>query len=171
MYLRNNSIASCRTTECSNKNSESPKDFCHQTNPHAAEADHWTGNPCRPWMSSLFCSTSGNTYDSTANMSNEHPGCYPYSNAISKKQDDKLFLHARGQLKQHFDVPTQSLGKVPQKKPSIPNIPAMMPSYNIVGHPSLKIYKFRLPHQLLHLLDFIVAACHNYACSLPNGWT
>jgi hypothetical protein len=98
-------------------------------------------------------------------MSNEHPVSHPDANAMSKKQDDKLFLHARGQPKKHFER-----RKVPQKKPSIPIIPAMLPSYHIVGHPSLKIYKFRLPHQLLHLLDFIVAACHNYACSLPNGW-
>eukprot|EP00985_Skeletonema_marinoi_P023670 scaffold15894_cov103-Skeletonema_marinoi.AAC.1 len=40
----------------------------------------------------------------------------------------------------------------------------------IIGHPSLKIYKFQLPPHLLHLLDHIVNGCDDYAATLPGGW-
>lgn len=39
-----------------------------------------------------------------------------------------------------------------------------------IGHPSLKIYKFQLPPHLLHLLDYIVIRCDDYAATLPGGW-
>ncbi len=40
----------------------------------------------------------------------------------------------------------------------------------VIGHPSLKIYKFQLPPHLLHLLDHIVNGCDDYASTLPGGW-
>ena len=39
-----------------------------------------------------------------------------------------------------------------------------------IGHPSLNIYKFHLPPHLLHLLDYIVNGCNQYAATLPGGW-
>lgn len=39
-----------------------------------------------------------------------------------------------------------------------------------VGHPQLKIFKFKLPPHLLHLLDHIVNGCDEYASSRPGGW-
>ena len=40
-----------------------------------------------------------------------------------------------------------------------------------IGHPSLKIYKFRLPPHLRNLLDHIVNGCDEYAATLPGGWS
>lgn len=40
----------------------------------------------------------------------------------------------------------------------------------VIGHPSLKIFKFKLPPHLLHLLDHIVNGCDEYASTLPGGW-
>ena len=45
-----------------------------------------------------------------------------------------------------------------------------LPSFTTIGHPSLKIYKFRLPPHLLHLLDEIVDGCSEHADSLSTGW-
>jgi hypothetical protein len=42
--------------------------------------------------------------------------------------------------------------------------------YQVVGHPSLKIFRVRLPPHLLHLLDGIVLGCEAHAATLPNGW-
>ena len=52
----------------------------------------------------------------------------------------------------------------------IPNDVPNLPSYTVIGHPSLHIYKFRLPDRLLHLLDQIVVGCATYADSLTTGW-
>ena len=40
----------------------------------------------------------------------------------------------------------------------------------IIGHPSLRVKKFQLPPHLLHLLDYIVNGCDNFATTLPGGW-
>jgi hypothetical protein len=43
-------------------------------------------------------------------------------------------------------------------------------SYERIGHPSLKIIRFRLPEHLISLLDTIIDGCEEYAASLPCGW-
>lgn len=140
---------------------------------YPSESDYWTVNPCRPWMASLFSSPSSSAYESTIGPSNND----------DKLSSQKVF-------------PTQARRKTTQKK--IPSSVALLPGYNIVGHPSLRwakdssnykfrlpqhlfhlldfmhpclrIYKFRLPQYLFHLLDFIVEACDDHASTLPNGW-
>ena len=49
---------------------------------------------------------------------------------------------------------------------------APLPLYNheIVGHPSLKIHRLKLPAHLLSLLDTIVSGCEMHASALPTGW-
>ena len=42
--------------------------------------------------------------------------------------------------------------------------------HQVVGHPSLKIFRLRLPPHLLHLLDGIVLGCEAHAATLPSGW-
>jgi hypothetical protein len=41
----------------------------------------------------------------------------------------------------------------------------------VIGHPSLRIFKLRLPEQYLSgVLDRIVAGCEAFAATRPNGW-
>jgi hypothetical protein len=42
--------------------------------------------------------------------------------------------------------------------------------YDVVGDPSLKILRLRLPPHLLDLIDKIVLGCEAHAASLPSGW-
>ena len=63
-----------------------------------------------------------------------------------------------------FVFPTQAC-----RQDHIPNDP-ILPSFTIIGHPSLRIYKFRLPNHLLHLLDHIVDGCVDHASTLTTGW-
>lgn len=44
------------------------------------------------------------------------------------------------------------------------------PTFSIVGHPSLRIYRFQLPHHFLHLLDYVVEECQRYAARTSTGW-
>lgn len=49
-----------------------------------------------------------------------------------------------------------------------------MPGYHcapeVVGHPSLRIYKLRLPASLVLLLDQIIDGCERHARCSPSGW-
>ena len=66
--------------------------------------------------------------------------------------------------------PTQSRRIHHNEVSSMPRTPILPPSHTMVGHPSLQIYRCRLPHHLLHLLDKIVDGCHNHAATLSTGW-
>ena len=43
-------------------------------------------------------------------------------------------------------------------------------NHQIVGHPSLKIHRLKLPSHLLPLLDTVVRGCEMHASTLPTGW-
>ena len=60
-----------------------------------------------------------------------------------------------------------SWSRFPTQMPMSPILP---PSPISIGHPSLQIYKFRLPRHLLKSLDHIVHGCQEYAARLPSGW-
>ncbi|KAL3808222.1 hypothetical protein ACHAXA_011290, partial [Cyclostephanos tholiformis] len=66
--------------------------------------------------------------------------------------------------------PTQSRRSSHDEIASEPKALTLTPSYSVVGHPAFKIYRFRLPHLFLPLLDHIVEGCANHANSLPTGW-
>lgn len=67
------------------------------------------------------------------------------------------------------EFPAETRRSTIQKK-SISTSPIFMPRYDIIGHPSLRIYKFKLPTNLLHLLDYIVKSCNSHALCLQRGW-
>ena len=48
--------------------------------------------------------------------------------------------------------------------------PLPLYGHEMVGHPSLKIHRLKLPSHLLPLLDTIVSGCEMYASTLPTGW-
>ncbi|KAL3770295.1 hypothetical protein ACHAW5_000674 [Stephanodiscus triporus] len=80
----------------------------------------------------------------------------------------KKTIESEGVEKHVF--PTQSRRVQHNEISSVPNALVLPPCYGIVGHPSLKIYRFQLPGNLHPLLDHIVEGCANYANSLPSGW-
>ena len=122
----------------------------------------YSPNPCsRPWMSSWF--------DSTDRSSAEHRNTYcthDIETTYSKTYDDKMDFYRGGRSA----YPTQSRRIKYNAVTTIPTDPILPPSHSVVGHPSLKIYRFKLPPHLLHLLEQIVAGCAEHASSLPTGW-
>ena len=52
--------------------------------------------------------------------------------------------------------------------------PYVLPGYHcapeVIGHPSLRIYKLQLPASLMKLLDQIVGGCELHAQGRPSGW-
>lgn len=128
----------------------------------------WSSNPCHQWVASLFnpnetpFSSSNPTVGMHSLYRSYRRGDYPVTSGNHSEKQlssreitkcDKFPIHAR---------------HTAQCK--LPTIPVFMPSYIIIGHPTLKIYKFKLPSNLLHLLDFIVNSCNKHAGSLRSGW-
>lgn len=128
----------------------------NRSNQHSVGTDYWSPNVCRPWISTWFDTTEKekghNTYLESGCESNEKQA--PNIGTSSAKQT----------------FPTQSRRIQYNECTSVPSNPILPPSHSIIGHPSLKIYKFRLPHHLLNLLDHIVDGCHDHASNLPTGW-
>lgn len=129
-------------------------------------SDYWSVNPCQPWVSALFnghVDTSSNilsSYYTQREISFESRYSYQFG-------DD----HGRNEhiTSRKDGYPNQARRKIPQKKSGIPTNPVLLPTYSIIGHPSLRICKFKLPPNLLHLLSITVEACDLHAKSLRNG--
>jgi len=122
-------------------------------------------NPRRYCHSLLY-----NNSNYTLHGSNSHRPMTRMPNGNCNCEHDGELLSNNAFLK-YDTYPTQSRLKTPQKKPSIQTNSVKTQSYSIVGHPSLRIYKFRLPNHLLHLLNVIVEACQEHALTLRKGWT
>ena len=105
----------------------------------------------RPWIPSWF-----------DNGADRHHASIDKSTTICnhKRLEEKMDVYRGGK----FVFPTQAC-----RQDYIPNDP-ILPSFTIIGHPSLRIYKFRLPNHLLHLLDHIVDGCADHASTLTTGW-
>lgn len=58
----------------------------------------------------------------------------------------------------------------PSQVPRNIKLPTMTLYHQVIGDPSLKIFRVRLPPHLLHLLDDIVLGCEAHAATLPKGW-
>jgi len=76
-----------------------------------------------------------------------------------------------------FPVPQSSSSYPVQARHASPQVPRninmstnMAVYYQVVGDPSLRIFRVRLPPHLLHLLDPIVLGCEAHASTLPEGW-
>lgn len=135
----------------------------HQSKSSSNETDYWTANPCQPWAN-LFNSSNDTYFGRTDRYSSIGSPIF----ATETHSGMPLSSHA---MNRHDVYPAQVRRKNTQQKSNVPrNTPAFMPSYIIIGHPSLRIYKFSLPNNLLHLLQHIVDACQNHAQSLRSGW-
>lgn len=66
--------------------------------------------------------------------------------------------------------PVQARYAPPQAVPRNITMSTIAVSHQVVGDPSLKIFRLKLPPHLLHLLDPIVLGCEAHAATLPNGW-
>jgi len=57
---------------------------------------------------------------------------------------------------------------------TVPVEPSVLPGYHCapeaIGDPSMRVYKLRLPANLVKLLDEIIVGCEAYATNRPNGW-
>lgn len=144
----------CRRVCSCSKDMKSADKHDDSSRQHPVGADYWSQNPCRPWISSWF-----DNVDKTV----EHSNFYRHEMSVrNEKLDDKLDLYHGGSV-----FPTQSRRIETATMPITHILP---PSHSIIGHPSLKIYRFRLPNHLLHLLDQIVVGCADHAKDLPTGW-
>lgn len=155
-------VCGCRKAcSCADINEE-------QSASYLLEGAHWSANPCRPWISTLFGAHHTHEWASySLSMNNAGDRSHEYqrrmeqaSNGVS---DDKMNTNFR-------NFPTQSRRMHYHESTAVPNTLMPPPSFSIIGHPSLKIYRFRLPHHLLQLLDYIVEGCHKHAAKSPTGW-
>ena len=88
--------------------------------------------------------------------------------SLFSRDIDDTKKEGRGDEGATFPVQTRySFGKVRRT-----SLEAPLPFYNheVVGHPSLKIHRLKLPSYLLPLLDTIVSGCEMHASTLPTGW-
>ena len=66
--------------------------------------------------------------------------------------------------------PVQARYQFGQAKRIAVQAPIPLRNHQIVGHPSLKVHRLRLPSHLLPLLDTVVSGCEQHASGLPIGW-
>ena len=105
-------------------------------------------------------------YPSGADSRSPNPVCQPWTHS-------HMYCRPVGSCSYNDGksvFPTQSRRIHHNEVSSMPRTPILPPSHTMVGHPSLQIYRCRLPHHLLHLLDKIVDGCHNHAATLSTGW-
>jgi len=117
---------------------------------HRLKPYHPSSSSFRPWLPSWFDSS-----DRHEDQSNDV--CHEVASATNdvKQLDERVYPTQR--RRQYHEVATTIQEDT-------------LPSFTAIGHPSLKIYKFRLPPHLLHLLDDIVDGCSEHADSLSTGW-
>lgn len=134
-------VCSCNCVRLENEENYQPATVC------------WSPNNCRPWISSWF---------------------------DKDKAGDNIVIHRRekGTTNKKVDGDADAMRVFPTQAKRThlirENVPAPMTlpplSHIVVGHPSLEIYRCRLPLHLLYLLDIIVDSCTAYANSSPSGW-
>lgn len=117
---------------------------------HRLKPYHPSSSSFRPWLPSWFDSSDRHE-DQSNNV------CHEVASVANnvKQLDERVY-------------PTQRRREYHEVATSIQE--DTLPSFTTIGHPSLKIYKFRLPPHLLHLLDEIVDGCSEHADSLSTGW-
>ena len=159
--LQNYNAASCRT-KCSCKVTTIAKHHHHhQTKHDPIESDYWPVNPCQPWVSSLW---SGPSYEPNSRPTVGMPSkSYPHDHANSTDDECTRKILPAPSISRSDEFPSNTL----LKKSTIPNNP--VPSYSIIGHPALRIFKFKLPNHLLPLLQLIVEACQDHSLTLSKG--
>lgn len=111
------------------------------------DTDCWSPNHCRPWISSWFDN------DKVGDLQS-------YCRKKSADDEDggrRIFPTQAKRTQQFCEVESETITLTPA-------------SHIVVGHPSLKIYRCRLPQHLLYLLDQIVDSCTAYANASPAGW-
>ena len=143
-------ICSCKDTKFDNINDD-------DDGGRSKQYSSGTSTSTSTWMSSWFDNAQKQDGNSTI-CSHETRNAYN-TKQIEKKTDlyhDKRVYPTQAR-RTHLTYP-------------IPNVVQNLPSYTVIGHPSLHIYKFRLPDRLLYLLDQIVDGCATYADSLTTGW-
>jgi hypothetical protein len=116
---------------------------------------YWSPYPTWTWVPFWF---------ENSDKAAEYPVTYRREMEVAHKKT----IESEGVGKHVF--PTQSRRVQHNEIAPVPNALVLPPCYGIVGHPSLKIYRFQLPGHLHPLLDHIVEGCANYANSLPSGW-
>lgn len=141
----------CRRV-CSCKCVLSSDDDGGRSKQYSPTADHWPSSPCKPWIPSWFDSPKAPERSQETER------------ASGDKQHGKMVMPPEGTI-----YPTQAM-RTHRNAVAVPNNPILPPSYRVVGHPSLKIYRFRLPYHLLQVLDKIVDGCQGYAANLSTGW-
>ena len=113
----------------------------------------WSPKPYRPWISSWFDNDAGGERPTSSR-------CEILTS--NKKVDDEI------DCRRVFPTQAKRTQQICAIVPAPITLPP--PSHIVVGHPSLGIYRCRLPHNLLYLLDHIVDGCTEYANSSPTGW-
>ena len=126
------------------------KETCKQ---HPSDSEYWSSTTSRPWIS-----WSGVPDKDKAKYFQQSGG--KKRDAETELPHDKTVFPTQSRRYPHNEITS-----------SVSYNPILPPSHSIVGHPSLRIYKFRLPTHLLHLLDLIVDGCQKHAGNLPTGWT
>ena len=66
--------------------------------------------------------------------------------------------------------PVQARYQFGQPKRMSVQAPLPLCNHEMIGHPSFKIHRMRLPSHLLPLLDTIISGCEMHASNLRNGW-
>jgi hypothetical protein len=178
------SFCLCKGTNSNSNVHERP----HKPNPyqHPQVVEYWPVNPCRPWISSFFGGlhdmhefTSSNLSSLTTSDKMTHnyrremvSTSSNTNNDIASEQQDDEPSYPKGVHKRYDNAgfPTQARRIIHQSHFNSSINPVPPPIHSIVGHPSLRIHRFRLPYHLLHLLDYIVEGCQDHASTLTNGW-
>lgn len=142
-------ICSCKETKSDEVYDASQK----QSQP--GTACYWSPYPSWTWVPFWF---------ENSDKAVDYPATYHREMEVAHKET----IGSEGVGKHVF--PTQSRRVQQDEIASVPNALVSPPCYSIVGHPSLKIYRFQLPAHLHPLLDHIVKGCADYANSLPTGW-
>lgn len=146
--------------------------YDQQMKSHRIGVDYWSTNPCQPWVTSLFSSNASagsHRTNSTVGMLYDNRGSYQRGTLNVAINNNTVSFMSSQTITRNDEFPAETRRSTIQKK-SISTSPIFMPRYDIIGHPSLRIYKFKLPTNLLHLLDYIVKSCNSHALSLQRGW-
>ena len=165
----------CRKVQ-SRVDSKPANDCGSHSKSYLLRADYWSVNPCGPWSSPrhgspLIHELVPSSCNNCVADNRSHMNCHEKQKESNKRHEDGVDFYSVKFCKNSAGAfQTQSSRMNHHEYTNVPKTSVSLPSHSIVGHPSLKIYRFRLPHNLLPLLDYIVKGCHDHAKNLPNGW-
>ena len=164
----------------------------HWYPPYPIEGDNQRGmvpaspyNPKTPPTQGLRLKAPPKTFRVTAKPSGDD--CLCWSPFRANRNCSDFFLQQKmqkrrqeyQQRKKRQIFRHQELWRYPLHVPSNHALPAQpgpytVPGYHcapeVIGHPSLRIYKLRLPFSLVLLLDQIIDGCESHASCSPSGW-